>query len=260
METLKITIENKFDRSILGEGRNYGIGFAFLNPTKDSKVFDTMQAFTACKDYLNDLVFIEKFKVKLSKVFGFEHTYTGFFKDKEFVYLGVQVVHYKTKKPWEKFEEASKTLIKNKKNLLTSLNKLEEFLGLTTNRTSIEGEFDDGLLLKIPSFWVERGWLISLYTLWIRCFFNIEEKISKFEFTKMINSQETNIFIKQDAYLFKVIQTFITQTGFDELIKQDNPVPTSTAGVVHGLGISGIVKFLTKLKKDDKQKEVVKVS
>src|SRR5687768_15710647 len=52
-----LTLVDKQDRSVLCEGRNYGIGFAFCKRTGD--VLETVQPVSPCKDYLNDVVYSE---------------------------------------------------------------------------------------------------------------------------------------------------------------------------------------------------------
>ena len=52
-------IEEKYKRSSLNEGRNFGLGFAVLKPVNKTKTkFETENAFTACRDYLNDFSYV----------------------------------------------------------------------------------------------------------------------------------------------------------------------------------------------------------
>ena len=69
-------IINNFDRLKLSEGRNFGIGFAFLKKITNNK-FETLNAFTACKDYLNDLIYVETTKKNLTRIHGFKHEITN---------------------------------------------------------------------------------------------------------------------------------------------------------------------------------------
>tara|TARA_R110000851_G_scaffold315229_2_gene477551 strand:- start:2437 stop:3243 length:807 start_codon:yes stop_codon:yes gene_type:complete len=252
MATLKLTMTNAFDRTILNEGRNFGVGFAYVTPVSEESItaFKTMQAFTACKDYLNDLVYVERHAKPLGKVHGFEHIYTGEFKDKDFVYLGFKPVHYKpsggSSMDWTGFEKTTKSMKKNIGNLVTSINKLENLLDLSTDRTTFYGSTETEYVLSLPKIWVQRGWLTSLMTLWIRCFFNITATNAKASLTKLIETHENKITIPADKYLFAVIKKFVTRTDFKELLKDERPKLGDQPGTVHNLGISNFCKGLIK--------------
>ncbi|MBE9490690.1 MAG: hypothetical protein IMY67_10385, partial [Bacteroidetes bacterium] len=88
---MKIT--NKFKRKSLGEGRDFGLGFAFVEK-EEKQIFKTKQAFTACKDYLNDVVFSEHSTVTLPSIYGFKHLPSNFMKDDNHFYLGVTTLDY----------------------------------------------------------------------------------------------------------------------------------------------------------------------
>jgi len=240
METLKLTVKNAFDRSILIEGRNFGMGFAMVAPSikTSKKTFRTMQAFTACKDYLNDLVHVERHEQPLGKVYGFKHEYTGKFKDNDFVYLGAKIIHYKNGNAWKDFDKASKLMTSCQENLVLSINKLEDLLNLSDDRTILYGTTDTEFIFKLPKIWVQRGWLISLMTLWIRCFFNINSKDVKLSIQKMVDTHQNKILIHSDQYLFAVIKEFIKKKDFKSLLKHELPKLGDSPGTVHNLGIS----------------------
>ncbi len=262
----KLTIRNIFNRSNLGEGRNFGIGFAFVVPTRKNsiRVFKTMQAFTACKDYLNDLVFIEKYNIPLKQVYGFQHTYTGKFKEKDYVYFAIKPLHYNGGNVWKEFGEAASILETNNKNLVKSILSLEVFLNLSDKRTSIYGSTASTaehteFVFKIPSEWVERGWTISLYSLWIRCFFNIDKKTAELPFKEMVAAQKEKVFLPGDKYLFKEIEKFIDseEKEFRPLLDKEIPLKTSSVGTIHNYGIASFNAYNKKPKKNVAQEKSV---
>ena len=63
-------ITENYKRKELGEGRDHGLGFAFLKKNKKDD-YETRNAFTACKDYLNDLIYVENTEREIDKIHGF---------------------------------------------------------------------------------------------------------------------------------------------------------------------------------------------
>src|SRR5690606_37894755 len=101
-------IKDEQDRSVLGEGRNFGFGFSILN--KEENTYNTLMPFTACKDYLNDFVYVEQTKLPLGKIHGFKHEYTGILQDTDHFYLGIKAVHYKGGSKWDRFDELTELI------------------------------------------------------------------------------------------------------------------------------------------------------
>lgn len=170
-------IIEKQKRSILNEGRNFGVGFSILKKVKSN--FETLIAFTACKDYLNDIIYSETNNVEVSKIHGFYYEYQNLFKFKRFFYLGVKSLHY-TYQNWKQFEECDNLIKTNYKNVEKVLNIIEDKLNLKT-KTTVELD-EETLIFKVPIYWSKSTQLISLYTLIIRCFINItDEQINNFD-------------------------------------------------------------------------------
>src|SRR5690606_12020630 len=151
-------VTEKFDRSKLAEGRNFGFGFAFLNKIEEGN-FETLNAFTACKDYLNDLVYVENTNKPLDMVYGFEHTYKGNIINNDYFYLGVRALNSKgsnTRHPL--FNSIEQTLTNNYENLVKFLNKLEEKFDFPN--TEFEHLEEGVLVLKVSTCWARAGFLI----------------------------------------------------------------------------------------------------
>lgn len=227
-------------RSKLGEGRNFGVGFTILN--KIGSKFETYLPFTACRDYLNDFAYVENTKKKIGLIYGYNHKLLNCFDNKNIVYFGVNTLHKKYEK-YDKFDELQNILINNYKNLELFLNTIEYQLNIKI-KTSIELD-EDTLIIKCSKFWVKSTPLISVYTLLIRCYFNIEPLEGKPVIDILKNN---NPFINADSMMKKPCIDFYEMymnnknkfinpdyDGYD-LVKDDNPA------LIHNFGIYEFIK------------------
>jgi len=137
-------------RSVLSEGRNFGLGFAILNKIDDNK-YKTYNAFTACRDYLNDFSYVEYTKKEIGSIYGYNHKLLNCFNEQEYFYLGVKTLHYNSNQKWADFDKCESKLIKNYKNLKKFINKFEKQLNLK-DKTTIELD-EDTLIFKVPIYW-----------------------------------------------------------------------------------------------------------
>ena len=227
-------------RSKLNEGRDFGVGFTILN--KKGSKFETYLPFTACRDYLNDFAYVESTKKEIGQIYGYNHILLNCFDNKNIVYFGVKTLHYNHGNNYDKFDKLQDILINNYKNLQIFLNRIEDNLGIKI-KTSIELD-EDTLIIKCSKFWVKSTPLISVYTLLIRCYFNIE-KIDK----PFIDILKNNVpFINDDSMMKKPCIDFYElylknkskfinpdYNGYG-LVKDDNP------GLIHNFGIDGFIK------------------
>ena len=227
-------------RSSLSEGRNYGVGFTILN--KKGSKFETYLPFTACRDYLNDFAYVESTKKEIGEIYGYDHKLLNCFDKKNIVYFGVKALHRNNQGNYDKFNELQDILINNYKNLQIFLNRIEDKLGIKI-KTSIELD-EDTLIIKCSKFWVKSTPLISVYTLLIRCYFNIEELGDKLIVDILKNN---NPFINADSMMKKSCIDFYElylknkskfinpdYNGYG-LVKDDNP------GLIHNFGIVGLI-------------------
>lgn len=235
-------ITNNFSRSILSEGRCYGFGFSVLDKISDTD-FNTMMAFTCCKDYINDFVYVEQTGEKLEKVYGFSHDYTGKLKDQEYFYLGIRPLHFADTRPYTKFDELSDLIKSNNSNLITFLNKLEELFKLETF-TILDSIQEDVLILKVPIFWAKFGFLISLYTLYIRCFMNITKEELTEDIHEIFINHKVN-FMMEDNMLYEGSKKAFEADIFNELLNYKFPGKTNSHHI-HNFGISGRISEITK--------------
>lgn len=225
-------------RSTLGEGRNYGIGFSILN--KKGNKFETYLPFTACRDYLNDFIFIEKFKTEIGTAYGYNHKILNCFENKRYFYIGVNTLHFKSSGNWNLKEEATNLLISNYKNLESFLNQIEDNLNFKS-RTTIEVD-EDTLIFKVPIYWSKSSPLISIYTLLIRCYFNISNDF----ILNQQNLQEHKPFIDSDKYFINTCVKYFNNIN----LKYETPdytkynVESTNKYSVHNFGIQ---TFLNKI-------------
>lgn len=238
-------IDNK-DRNKLAEGRNYGFGFSILNKINEND-YETLMPFTACKDYLNDFVYVESTKNKLELIYGFKHNYIGVLEDKSHFYLGVKSLNYnKGVKKWDKYDSLNELLNNNHINLIKFINKIEKYFNLE-DLTTLETLIDNTIILKVPIFWSKFTFLISLYTLYIRCFMNItDEELDKD--IKDIISKNRITYLEEDRMLYLSTIKWIEYEYFDKLLdfKYKENI---TSSYIHNFGIGGRVNEITKLLK-----------
>ena len=221
-------------RSSLSEGRNYGIGFAILKPNSNKTKFETLNAFTACRDYLNDFSYVEYTKKEIGKIHGYNHKLLNVFDNKRLFYLGVNTLHRNHGSIWDKKEEALNILITNYKNLEKLLNKFEDKLGLKT-KSSIELD-EDTLIIKAPIYWTKTTALISVYTLLIRCYFNIQD-FNDDNFEELLKTHKC--FISDDSMYIKNCLKFYNNPKLKyHKINYDN-YNIKQSGQIHNFGISG---------------------
>ena len=230
-------------RSELYEGRNYGVGFTILN--KKGSKFETYLPFTACRDYLNDFAYVESTKKEIGKIYGYDHKLLNCFDKKNIVYFGVKALNYNNNNGnYNELNKLQNILINNYIHLEIFLNKIETDLNIKI-KTSIELN-EDTLIIKCSKFWVKSTPLISVYTLLIRCYFNIKTNDKP-----IIDILKDNIpFINADSMMKKPCIDFYEMylnnkskfinpdyNGYG-LVKDNNP------GLIHNFGIDGFIKKL----------------
>lgn len=230
-------------RSKLSEGRNFGVGFTILN--KKGSKFETFLPFTACRDYLNDFAYVESTKKEIGQIYGYDHKLLNCFDNKNIVYFGVNTLHNNNGGKYDKFDKLQNVLINNYKNLELFLNSIEDDLNIKV-KTSIELD-EDTLIIRCSKFWVKSTPLISVYTLLIRCYFNVEELENRHIKDILKNN---NPFINADSMMKKPCIDFY-ELYLDNKDKFINPdyqgyglVKQGHPGLIHNFGIDGFIKKL----------------
>jgi hypothetical protein len=174
---MKITLINEKDRTKLCEGRQYQMGFGFAKKI-EKNVYEMIQPISACKDYLNDVVYTESTGKSIGAVFGFHYgDKKDLFKNND-PYLVFSILDYKippkletqrTSYPTSTFIADKERLNKNYLEIQKMINDIEDLLKVKKKSEFIK--IDDNLFLsKMDMFWVSGTHLISLYSLLIRAF------------------------------------------------------------------------------------------
>jgi len=243
---MKYKINEIQNRNALMEGRSTGMGFSILD--KKSKYnFETLVPFTCCKDFLNDISFVENSGIyKNMCVYGFSYSKTNLFKNKKYFYLGINFLHGKTT-TWRDKEEADITLNKNKNNLINTINKIETKLNSFKSRTTIYAKVGDTYIFKCPIFWMKYTFLISVYTSIIRLYFDFKSsaKYNSRYFIKRLLNHKT--FILSDRYYRKEVCNFINI--YNKKLIKDFKYPfnkKSTEVEIHNYGIKTWLESLKK--------------
>tara|TARA_R110000822_G_scaffold302649_2_gene426989 strand:+ start:38093 stop:38875 length:783 start_codon:yes stop_codon:yes gene_type:complete len=258
---MELTVKDTFKRSVLGEGRRYGVGFAFVAPSciNTTKSFKALMPFSTCKDYLNDLAYCEHHNEELKEAYGFEHKYTGIFKGKEYVFLGVKILNYNSipNNSWKEYEEAFNLFMGNRSNMLTVVNKFEERVNLTEDRITIKGITKDTIVLKIPYIWFTNIAAVSALSLCIRCFFNVSKEDAAFGFDKILDVHSKKLLIKPDSMMINTLHRLLKEDNLKEKFAEEFPkeLKRTEEGKIKDvmkIHSSGLVTFLSSIKKKTK--------
>lgn len=224
-------VVDTFNRKSLGEGRNFGLGFSILDKTDIE--YKALCAFTACKDYLNDLIYVEGTGLALGSIYGFTHKYTGKLKGQDYFYTGFRPVHYNHGSNYADFDKLGKLLKANQVNIVKFLNKLEKEFGLD-KLTEVEDHIDDVLILKTPSFWSKFSFMYSLYGLMIRCFVDVTTEELNKDINTLIKERKTT-FINGDISLLMSCQKYFP-IDLKKLLNYTYPI-NPNSGTIHNGGI-----------------------
>jgi hypothetical protein len=151
-------------RGSLGEGRSFGLGFGFAKKITDTK-FQLIMPITACKDYLNDIVYTEATKKSMSAYGLVTKVYDCF---DEFAWLVIQILPFNiSNKPYPSMDTDIKALTSNVKHLEKLLRHVDSQFKIPVKlRTRIYSTEEGGVyLIRVPLLYVKATYLISLYTL-----------------------------------------------------------------------------------------------
>jgi hypothetical protein len=160
---MEIKLNSK--RSDLAEGRTTCMGFAFCNVTKTE--IEGVDAISACKDYLNDFVWSEKFKSDSEKIHGYKHNYVGFFENKKQSTTMLISILNNLSGNWSKHSQHVELMENTYKNIAKLLNSVEEKLNVKF-KTRIKKVDNNLYVIQFSKFWVSETALISLFSLLCR--------------------------------------------------------------------------------------------
>lgn len=260
-------ITEKQSRNKLAEGRNFGFGFSILHKLRNSENFETYTAFTACKDYFNDLVYVENTKKYLSKIFGFKHELKNIFENhkENHFYLSICPLHKLNNGEYNKYDQLEKLLKENINNIIKNINNFEKLIQKNKSFTEFlkndeiehygKKKTSFAVIIKVPKYWVEHPSLFSLYLLLIRIYGSVTEEKSIFEL------ETKDVFIEADGY-------FLTKLKKLELIVDDfskiyefydyDKLYVTKNQSASGIHSYGIMSWIANLEKNLKENEKTK--
>ena len=198
------------NRKKLNEGRNHGIGFGILNKTK--KGYDSITEISACKDYYNDFIFIEREDPKnFGIAHGFKWDRQEYFKDKDYMLIVLTSLDYKgSHKEYAKIDEVNSCLKNNHPIILKKIREFENKFFPKEESKSEVVEFtkvnyhtrcgesaEEGLVIKVPLYWTTYAHLTSLYMLLWRVLLNVKEEDTIVDIKPLIDN---------DVYLWNTVK------------------------------------------------------
>lgn len=225
-------INNK-DRRLLNEGRNYGFGIAICKKINNDTL-ETIIPITACKDYLNDVVYNELTKNSIS-CYGLNlKKSSNIFEDKK-CYLACQIL--KINNSFAEYASYNKDLElfkNNQTNFIVGINQIEELLNLNEKTKILKSKDDNIMLLQCPKYWFQTTWLISMYSLFLRnmIYYQADKNIIDF----LNNFNKDNYMLKDACFVLNYLQ----KTDKIEIQTFNNMQSYN----IHNFGISAFKKTL----------------
>jgi len=240
-------LEAPYDRSELNEGRDYGIGFSVLKADSANNL-KPLFPFTACKDYLNDFIYVEQSGKNIDKIFGFQHEFMNYFQNKKRLILGVTPLMYESggniNDEWKNYDDCSSHFINNSENFITILHYVEIMMNGTSKLTKLLGIVDNTWVLELNPIWQTTGPAISFFTLFARCYFNFKDSPS------IENIKAHTPYIMDDEMMKNSILDIldnldITENIFNtDLYLKENK--DSSSSTIHNLGVSTFYNTIKK--------------
>lgn len=249
------SIIERFNRNILIEGVNRGLGFGIW--TRDTlKELIQITPVTCCRDFFNDFSIAEFIK-PVKTIYNYKHVKTNIFNRKKSFLLSLSSELTNNKKLKDELEERNKHgdfILSNAKNLVANLNKvikainpeLKEIKLLPGNFKSNVAEVIDinsppyykpYVFLELPTYWIELPHRISFITQLIR-FIVLNDKELVLENLEDLDnySIESPKIVKADDY---TVKSYIANkniiTNYIEVDKKTNKDGLNTS-YVHDKG------------------------
>ncbi len=238
----KVSVVINGDRGQLGEGRAYGLGFAFCEKTENG--FKTVQPPSTCKDYLNDVLAIEKFFPKATiSIYGLNYKATGNVFDKTGIsHLFVQPLPYKGTIAFYDIDKERKEFPTRIDNILTVLRSFEEQMGFKTETKVQATDQDGGFIFTVPAEWGTSTYMISLYALMIRgaAYLKLNDPLGTFLGVPALDTGMVGPVRVKIDYMLK------TKTLPEFNVENFRSGPYGVSSNVHNAGIVGWVVPTTK--------------
>lgn len=225
-----IKIVDKKDRGKLSEGRTQGISSTFVK--KVGEEYHTVIPFSACKDYLNDVVYSEITGNSIA-AHGLTYKKDGFFEDKKRYFITSILNRHGAHDENAVVKSEIKTLKKNYKNIEKLLNWVEEKVGV--KKTEMIKLEDNLYFQTFDPFWTESTYNISLYSNFMRwgLYYDGQEEPNKF-----LNTHKDRD-LSLAATFYKI---FLFLNGY-RFLNDFKALEKKTALQIHNAGIQSYNEF-----------------
>lgn len=212
-----MVINVNLNRDHLIEGRNSGMGFAFLSRSKNT--YTGIMSVSCCKDYLNDVVIAENEKNNYPSIYGFVYQHQNLFKSRR-RYLFINIQGCRENCMTSNLAEMLNKLFINHKQLESIINEVENKLDVKS-KTKIYKTNANGLLVNFSSYWTQTTYHISFYSLMLRIFMFYEGDVSIEEFAEKYAKKvyyEDALYLKEIPKLIKIFsENEIEQTEKEDI-------------------------------------------
>lgn len=182
-------------RSTLSEGRDYGFSSALAKNVNGD--IETVCPVTACKDFLNDVIYTE-ITGKPYSIYGLKYSKQNIFSDGVgYLVFGIEKQGSFGSYDYPNYKRDLETLASNWKNLEKFINWFEKEFKLES-LTKISQLGENRYLAVFPKFWAEGTYLISLYGLLMRTGFFYKEG-EPMQFLKNFKYDTKDVYIINSA-------------------------------------------------------------
>jgi hypothetical protein len=229
-----IVLSDKKDRKILSEGRNYQMGFAFCKKESHGK-YSTVQPISACKDYLNDVVYSEM-TGKPCAAYGLSVKKENIYDEEAgYAYMVIKILPYQRSSNYPNQEKDMQNLKENYKLLEKFINYFEEKKGLP-HLSQITEIDEDRFFIRVPLFWCRATYLTSLYALLLRVGQFWKGDNSPQEYLDKFSNE-----FQPDSYMIPQIRPKLKKILTQEIPPQDL-VKLGSSGnyAIHNFGICAV--------------------
>ena len=200
---MRMKIINECDRSVLNEGRNYGIGFAFLKPG-EGNTFTTVQPISPCKDYLNDVVYSEHTGRPFS-AYGLHTTKKNIF-DGDAAYMAMSICKKgpRSLNEYASYGKDQELLMDNVEGMLRFINEIDRRFDMKP--TEIKKIKTNMRVAVFDKRWTTATYLISLYTLMLRIGLHYKGECSPIVFMRDIDNEDSMMVNSIKEKLFNLFE------------------------------------------------------
>ena len=238
---MSLKLIDKQDRSVLGEGRNHQMGFAFCKLV-DQGTAETVHPISPCKDYCSDVVWTEHVG-KHVDCCGLKYDKNGIF-DGKVSYLALKICDYftyATRQQGNRYPQLKadqERVQKNRPYMEVLFNDIERRMGIDP-LTKIHPTNTDAYVAQMAYFWSRYPYLTSLYCLLMRAAQFYDGKEDPQDYLKSLRTPGKGL--SMDSYHWNTAGprlTYLMQVGAANVPVQHMDA-TQNGTTFHSQGIIG---------------------